>query len=234
MIPGFDLQEFIIKTGYIGVFAVIFAESGLLIGFFLPGDSLLFTAGFMASVVLPHRTEPIFSLPILLIGCFVAAVAGDSVGYLIGRRGGRRLFQREDSLLFRRKNVEKAEAFYENHGPKTIILARFVPIVRTFVPTVAGVAEMHYPTFLSYNVIGGLLWAVGVSLAGYFVGSKIPAEDIDKYLLPIIFLIVIVSVLPAVWHVLKDKENRDAIRKMLGKMLSRNKDESTQTVDPNA
>jgi len=227
MLPGIDLKEFLIKASYIGVFAVIFAESGLLIGFFLPGDSLLFTAGFFAAIILPGSAAPLFSLPFLLFGCFVAAVVGDSTGYLIGRRFGRRLFQKEDSLLFQKKHVQRAQDFYEKHGPKTIVLARFIPIVRTFVPTIAGVAEMKYQTFVMYNIIGGLLWAVGITLGGFFagkfIGANIRPEDIDKVLLPIIFLIVLISVAPGAWHILKEKENRDAIRSSVSKLLSRNK-----------
>jgi membrane-associated protein len=192
---SFDLEEFIRTVGYIGVFGIIFAESGLLVGFFLPGDSLLFTAGFLAS-------QDFFSFPILAVGCFIAAVAGDSVGYWFGNRVGRRLFQREDSLLFKKKHLYRAEGLYEKHGGKIIVIARFMPIVRTFAPIVAGVGTMHYRRFISYNLIGGLLWAVGVSSAGYFLGNAIP--DVDRYLLPIVFLIIVISVLPPAIHVLQD------------------------------
>lgn len=208
------MEQFITTIGYIGVFAIIFAESGLLIGFFLPGDSLLFTAGFLASL-----GQPVFSLPVLLIGCFVAAVLGDSVGYMFGRRVGVRLFQREDSILFHKKNIYRAQAFYEKHGGKAIVLARFVPVVRTFAPIVAGVGAMDYRRFLTFNLIGGLLWAVGITLAGYFLGSSIP--DIDKYLLPIIVLIVLVSVAPAVYHILREPENRQTIRANAARILQR-------------
>ncbi|MBE2271722.1 MAG: VTT domain-containing protein [Anaerolinea sp.] len=199
---GIDLPELIKAIGYIGVFAIVFAESGLLIGFFLPGDSLLFTAGFLAS-------QEILSLPVLAIGCGLFAILGDSVGYMFGRRVGRRLFEREDSTLFKKKHLQSAEDFYEKHGGKTIIIARFMPVVRTFAPIVAGIGTMEYRKFLTYNIIGGLLWGVGVTLAGYLLGSVIP--DVDKYLLPIIILIVVVSVAPSVWHVLKDKETRDGL-----------------------
>jgi len=192
---SFDLEEFIRTVGYIGVFGIIFAESGLLVGFFLPGDSLLFTAGFLAS-------QDFFNFPILAIGCFIAAVAGDSVGYWFGNRVGRRLFQREDSLLFKKKHLYRAEELYEKHGGKIIVIARFMPIVRTFAPIVAGVGTMHYRRFISYNLIGGLLWAVGVASAGYFLGNAIP--DVDRYLLPIVFLIIVISVLPPAIHVLQD------------------------------
>ncbi len=149
------------------------------LGFFLPGDSLLFTAGFLAS-------QNVLNVWVLAIGCFIAAVTGDSVGYTFGRRVGAALFKREDSRLFKKKYLEEAQKFYEKHGNKTIVLARFVPIVRTFAPILAGAAEMHYTKFISYNVIGGFVWSVGVTLAGYFLGNLIP--DVDRYLLPIIVL----------------------------------------------
>lgn len=208
------MEEFIRTIGYLGVFAIIFAESGLLVGFFLPGDSLLFTAGFLASL-----NPPVFSLPVLLVGFFLAAVIGDSVGYAFGRRVGVKLFQRENSLLFNQKNILRAQAFYEKHGGKAIVLARFIPIVRTFAPIVAGIGTMHYPRFLAFNLVGGLLWAVGITLAGYFLGSAIP--DIDRYLLPIVVLIVIVSVAPAALHLLREPENRAALRAALNRLLRR-------------
>ena len=173
----------------IGLFLIIFAESGLLIGFFLPGDSLLFTAGLLAS-----QDKFGLHLPVLLVGCFVAAVLGDQVGYLFGKRVGPSLFRRENSRLFKQEYVQRTKVFFDQHGPKTIVLARFVPVVRTFAPILAGVGEMPYRTFVRFNVIGGFLWAVGVTTAGYVLGQAIPS--IDRYLLPIIGLIVLLSVLP--------------------------------------
>lgn len=204
-----DLVHLIESVGYIGLFAIIFAESGLLIGFFLPGDSLLFTAGFLAS-------QNILSLPILLVTCFVAAVLGDNVGYAFGHRVGKRLFQREDSLFFHKKNVLKAQQFYEKHGAKTIVIARFMPIVRTFAPIVAGIGTMHYRTFVVYNLVGGALWALGLNLAGYFLGSFIP--DVDRYLLPIVAVIIIASIAPSAIHILKDPDDRHELQ-LLGKKL---------------
>ncbi|MEP7292837.1 MAG: VTT domain-containing protein [Chloroflexota bacterium] len=198
--------------GYIILFIIIFAESGLLIGFFLPGDSILFPAGFLAY-------QGFFSLPVLMIVCGVAAILGDSVGYLFGRRVGRRLFMREDSTFFKKKHLEAAEAFYEKHGGKTIVLARFIPIVRTFAPIVAGISDMHYRRFVTYNVVGGILWACGVTLAGYLLGSIIPPQDVDKYLLPIIILLVIVPGLPSLIHVLRDEEMRTSIIAMPGNVI---------------
>lgn len=193
-----ELKDLVEAVGYLGIFAIIFAESGILLGFFLPGDSLLFTAGFLAS-------QNILSLPILLLGCFIAAVAGDSLGYWLGAKLGVKLFQKEDSFLFHKKNLIKTQEFYDKHGMKTIILARFIPIIRTFAPTLAGVASMKYSIFLRYNIIGGVLWAIGVTLAGYFLGRVVP--DVDKYLIPIILLIVIVSLLPALIHLLKPSDS---------------------------
>src|SRR5579885_1649890 len=194
-----DLKEVIITIGYLGVFAIVFAESGLFFGFFLPGDSLLFTAGFLAS-------QDVFNLLVLALGCFLAAVAGDSVGYAFGHRVGRPLFNREDSLFFHRKHLLRAQAFYEKHGGKAIVLARFMPVVRTFAPIVAGVGMMPYRRFVAFNVIGGALWALGLTTAGYFFGSLIP--DPDRYLLPVIGLIILISVAPTIVHVLRHPANR--------------------------
>jgi membrane-associated protein len=201
-----DLKVIIETIGYIGLFSVIFAESGLLIGFFLPGDSVLFTAGFLAS-------QGIFDIRILVPLCFIAAVTGDSVGYAFGHRVGRRLFQREESLFFHPDHLQRAHAFYEKHGKKTIVLARFLPVVRTFAPIVAGIGDMEYRTFLSYNVIGGFLWAVCLPVAGFYLGSMIP--DVDKYLIPIVVVIIILSILPQTYHVLSDPHLRGQLIALL-------------------
>lgn len=224
--------ELIRTAGYLGMFAIIFAESGLLIGFFLPGDSLLFTAGFLASsagsAVLAELSKgsnsaPLsFSLPVLLVGFFLCAVIGDNVGYAFGRRVGKRLFQREDNIFFHKKNIVRAQEFYEKHGGKTIILARFIPVVRTFAPIVAGIGEMHYRAFLMFNLVGGLLWAIGVTLAGYFLGDAllstfhIKPDEVDKILLPIIFIILVISVLPVFLHIWRDEEMRNGILSKVG------------------
>lgn len=209
-----DLQSIIQAIGYVGVFAVIFAESGLLIGFFLPGDSLLFTAGFLASA-------GYFNIHMLVLGCFIAAVTGDSVGYFIGHKWGRRLFNKKDSVFFHQSHLLKAEAFYEKHGGKTIILARFMPVIRTFAPVVAGIGKMHYTKFLSYNIVGGLLWAVVLPYLGYFLGKSIP--DIDKYLIPTVLLIIIVSIAPGIYHTLKTKEQRKKALSLLMSILTKRK-----------
>ncbi len=193
--PHFDLESLIRTAGYLGLFAIIFAETGLLIGFFLPGDSLLFTAGFLAS-------QDYLNIWLLVTVCFVAAVTGDAVGYAFGNRVGRRLFQRPESRLFRPEYLRRAEVFFEQHGGKAIILARFMPIVRTFVPIIAGVGAMRYPRFAAFNVIGALLWAVGLPIAGYFLGKSIP--NVDRYLLPIILLIIVVSIAPTAIHVWRE------------------------------
>jgi membrane-associated protein len=179
---------------YLALFLIVFAESGLFIGFFLPGDTLLFAAGFLAS-------ENILNLPLLLALFFIAAVTGDTVGYKFGRKYGRKLFNKPDSRFFHQDNLQKAEAFYEKHGKSTIILARFIPVIRTFAPIVAGIGNMDYKTFLSYNIVGGFLWTVGVTLAGYFLGQIIP--DIDKILLPVILGVVVISILSSLVHLRK-------------------------------
>jgi membrane-associated protein len=196
--------EKLIETfGTIGLFVIIFAESGLLIGFFLPGDSLLFTAGLLAS-----QGKFGLSLPVLLIGCFIAAVAGDQVGYMFGQKAGPALFRRENSRIFKQQYVHRANEFFERHGKKTIVIARFVPIVRTFAPILAGVGNMRYGSFVMFNVIGALLWAVGITTAGYVLGDTIP--DIDKYLLPIIGVIILLSVLPPAIEILRHRRRAKA------------------------
>lgn len=194
---GEGLMNFIKAIGLYGTVAVVFAESGLFFGFFLPGDSLLFTAGLLAS------TEGSFNIFALVVMTFIAAVAGDSVGYAFGKKVGPKLFNRPDSRFFKRDHLLKAKAFYEKHGAKTIVLARFTPFIRTFAPIVAGAGDMHYGTFITYNIIGGFLWSFSMCFAGYFLGSAIP--DIDKYILPIIAVIVFVSVLPTIREFIKSR-----------------------------
>lgn len=193
-----DLVSLIKVGGYLGLGAIVFAESGLFFGCFLPGDSLLFTAGFLAS-------QGFLNIWITVSVCFVMAVLGDSVGYAFGQYFGPKIFNRPNSLFFNKDHIIKAEKFYEKYGKKAIILARFVPIVRTFAPILAGVGSMNYTTFLTYNVIGAVLWAIGVPFIGYFLGSLIPS--IDKYLLPIIGGIIIVSVLPIVYEWYKARQS---------------------------
>jgi len=211
-LPGLDLVDLIIGFGIFAVLIVIFAESGLLIGFFLPGDSLLFTAGALyAAGVLPNNVPISIHLFVFLL--FIAAVAGDSVGYWFGRKAGPRIFKKPDAKIFKQVHIQNAQNFYEKHGGKTIIMARFVPIVRTFAPVVAGVAKMEYKRFLSFNLIGGFLWTFGITYLGYFAGRALIAAgvDIDSVILPLVFVIVFLSVLPPAIHILKDKKNREAI-----------------------
>lgn len=190
-----DLVTIIETVGYIGLFAIVFAESGLFFGFFLPGDSLLLTAGLLAS-----RGQ--LDITILVISLPIAAIAGDSVGYWFGKKTGPLIFKRENSLLFRRKNLLAARAFYDRHGGKTLVLARFMPFIRTFAPIVAGAVSMNYNRFLFFNVAGGLIWGAGVTAAGYYLGQSIP--DIDRYFLAIVATVILVSAAPAMWHMAKE------------------------------
>jgi membrane-associated protein len=204
MLPGVDLRLLLETVGYLGLLAIVFAESGLLIGFFLPGDSLLFTAGLLSSPAFNF-----FDIWLLLPMVAVAAIAGDSVGYAFGRRVGPRLFHREDSFWFHRKHLERAHAFYEKHGGKTIVLARFLPIVRTFAPIVAGMGAMSYSKFLFYNVFGGVFWTILMVGGGYFFGTLLPPESVERYLVAVILLIIAVSIAPTALHLYR--ENRSAI-----------------------
>lgn len=208
--PHFDLKNLILTTGYTGIFGMIFAESGLLIGFFFPGDSLMITAGLLAS-------QGYLNVAVLLFGGSLAAIAGDSVGYWFGKKTGPKIFKKEDSLLFHKKNIIRANEFYEKHGGKTIILARFMPFIRTFAPIVAGVGTMNYRRFLSFNIIGGLLWIFSTTLGGYWLGNTIPG--IDRYFLFIIAVVILVSASPGLYHFWKDY--RQPMWAMLKKKLGR-------------
>jgi len=205
MIPGVDLIDFIVAVSIIGVAAVVFAESGLLIGFFLPGDSLLFTTGFLI-----HTGLLPFNIHLAVFIIFIAAVLGDTVGYWFGRKAGPHIFKKPDARLFKQEYIQRAQAFYEEHGGKTIIIARFIPIVRTFAPIVAGASKMNYRKFLSFNIIGGLLWAAGITYIGYGLGGLFEQAgiEIDQVLLPIIALIILISVLPGIIHLARDKKLR--------------------------
>jgi membrane-associated protein len=187
----YDVEGIIRWGGMTLLILIVFAETGLLIGFFLPGDSLLVTAGVFAAA--GH-----LDIWTLLIAVSLAAVVGDQVGYYIGLRTGPRIFTREDSLLFKRAHLIRAHEFYEKHGGKTIILARFVPIIRTFAPVVAGVADMEYRKFVTYNVVGGILWVWSMSLLGYSLGRVVP--DIDRHIHVVIVVVVILSLMPGVYE----------------------------------
>lgn len=175
--------------GYVGLTAIIFSETGLLVGFFLPGDSLLVTAGLLAS-------QSQFGLNMWLLGVLltIAAIAGNSLGYAIGRYTGPRLFTRDDSLLFKKKHLYRAQAFYEKHGGKTLIIARFMPVVRTFVPVVAGLGAMKFRTYTAYNVLGAVLWIWSMLFIGYFLGRMVPG--IENHITKVILAVIFVSLLP--------------------------------------
>jgi membrane-associated protein len=197
-LPQLNPLQIIETLGYLGIFLIIFAESGVFIGFFLPGDSLLLTAGLLA-------TQGSLSLPFLLVIVPIAAILGDSVGYSFGRYLGPRLFTKKDSFFFNRSHIERSREFYEKYGARAILFARFAPIVRTFVPIVAGVGEMKYRTFLTYNAVGGFLWGVAFLLAGFFLGKAIP--NLDDYILLIVGVVIVVSILPVVWEWRKAKRD---------------------------
>lgn len=193
----FDPAVLIYTFGYIGLFAIVFAESGLFFGFFLPGDSLLFTAGLLAS-------QGLFNI-FLLVGLIIlAAVLGDNFGYWFGSKLGPAIFTKDDSFFFNKKYIEKTQKFFIKHGSRAIIFARFVPVVRTFTPILAGVGKMPYSLFVQYNIIGGIIWGAGITFLGYFLGSIVP--NIDKYLSIIIIGIIIISFIPIVIELLKNKK----------------------------
>jgi len=198
-----DVKAIVAWGGYVGLTAIIFAETGLLVGFFLPGDSLLVTAGLLAS-------QPRFGLNPWLLGLLltVASIVGNAVGYAIGRLSGPRLFKREESLFFKPRYLRQAHDFYERHGGKTIIIARFMPIVRTFVPVVAGAAKMDQRRYTLYNVVGGVLWIWSMILTGYFLGRYIPG--IDRHIEKVIVVVIVLSLMPGVYHWFKAQREAKA------------------------
>ena len=198
----FDVNSIITSGGILLISLIVFAESGLLVGFFLPGDTLLFAAGLAAS-------QGQVSLIVLIVAISLAAIIGDNVGYSFGKKAGPRIFQKKDGIIFRHEYLEQAEKFYEKHGGKTIIMARFVPIVRTFAPVVAGAGKMPRERFMFFNVFGGMLWGAGMPLLGYFVGNRIP--HLDKYIEVVMIAIILASFGLALLHLLKDKTTRQRI-----------------------
>lgn len=208
----FDIEQLIQAGGILLIAAIVFAESGLLIGFFLPGDTLLFGAGLAAS-------QGRFDILALVLAVIAAAIIGDNVGYSIGRRAGPRLFRRKDGLLFRQEYLERAEDFYKKHGGKTIIIARFTPIVRTFAPVVAGASKMPRERFLFFNVIGGVIWGGGMPLLGYWVGGRIP--HLDNHIEIVILSVVVLSLGLAMFHLLKEKESRRLVAEKI-RLMARN------------
>jgi len=203
-----DVQGLVAWGGYLGMSLIVFAETGLLIGFFLPGDSLIVTAGLLAA------TSGIVNVYLLGLLLIVASILGNTVGYAIGAATGPRLFNREDSLLFNKKHLNRAHAFYEKHGGLTIILARFMPIVRTFVPVVAGIGQMEYRRYMQYNVVGGVAWIWSMLFIGYFLGRYIPG--VDKHIEVVILLVIFVSFLPGIidwWRHREKRPQADALSK---------------------
>ncbi len=192
-------QAIITTVGLFGVIGIIFAETGLFFGFFFPGDSLLFTAGFLAS-------QGYIWFPGLLIGTFIAAVLGDSVGYAFGKKVGPALFSKEDSLFFDKQHIARAQHFYEKYGKKTVLLARFIPVVRTFAPIVAGIGSMPYRIFIAYNIAGGFLWTWAMLWLGFGLGRLIPNPD--RYVLPIVVIIIVISAIPPLREYLKMRKQR--------------------------
>jgi membrane-associated protein len=195
---GLDPKKILNSVGTLGLYAIVFAESGVMIGFFLPGDSLLFTAGLLSAT--KHVLWP---FPLLILGCAIAAVLGDQVGYAFGTRTGPRLFSKPDSRWFKQEHLQRAEDFYERHGSKTIVIARFVPIVRTFAPIVAGASKMEYRKFVLYNIIGGTAWATAMLCLGYGLGKKFPG--IGNYLDYAILIIVALSLCPIAFELLRQR-----------------------------
>jgi membrane-associated protein len=189
-----DVRGIIAWGGYIGLTAIIFAETGLLVGFFLPGDSLIVTAGLLAA------TTGVFNVALLGLLLTVASIIGNTLGYMIGAAAGPRLFTREDSLLFNKKHLYRAHDFYERRGTATIVIARFMPIVRTFVPVVAGMAQMNRRRYAIYNVIGGLAWIWSMLFIGYFLGRYIPG--VDRHIETVIAIVILISISPGIiaWY----------------------------------
>jgi membrane-associated protein len=213
MLFGLELEEVIRAIGVFGIAAIVFAESGLLIGFFLPGDTLLFTAGFLA-----HDGIIGINIHLMVAILFVAAVLGDNVGYWFGKKAGPRIFKREDSILFHKENLQRAEKFYEKWGPITLVIARFTPVVRTFAPIVAGVGNMDYKRFMFYNIVGGLLWTTSITYLGYYGGAFLEANgiDVEALVVPVILFAVFVSVASPLLHIIRDPKSRKMMLRRLG------------------
>ena len=201
-LPHITLMQLVQIVGYPGLFAAVFLESGVFFGFFLPGASMLFTAGLLAS-------QGFFNIWILIPLLTLAAILGDNVGYWFGKKVGVTLFFRQDSRFFKHEYLEKAKAFYDKHGAQTIFLARFLPIVRTFAPILAGITQMNYRVFFIYNILGAIVWGAGVTFAGYYLGVRMPY--IEQYLMWIVLGIIIVTTLPILWELRKPKPEPDQV-----------------------
>ena len=192
-----DILHLIETLGMYGVWAIVFAESGILFCFFMPGDSLLFAAGVLAG-------QGLMNIGLLAGGCFIAAITGNLLGYEIGKRVGLKIITPRTEKFLKPEYLDMTRDFFNRHGVLAIILARFMPIVRTFTPFLAGMVGMSYRTFVSYTIIGAAVWAVGLTILGYLLGELIPTDKIDSYILPIILVIIILSVLPSVFHIWKE------------------------------
>jgi len=213
MLFGANLTDVIHAIGVIGIAAIIFAESGMMVGFFLPGDTLLFTAGFLAQ----QGTLGI-NIHLLVFILFVAAVLGDNIGYFLGHKYGRKLFRKPDSAFFHKENLERAESFYKKYGAATVILARFVPIVRTFAPVVAGISSMTYRTFLMFDLLGGLLWTASVTYLGYFGGSFLQSHgiNVEALVIPVIVIVTLITASSPLLHMLREPKSRSKLLRRLG------------------
>lgn len=191
-----DIMSLVQTFGYVGILAIVFAESGMFFGFFFPGDSLLFTAGLLSS-------QHFLSIWPLFIFVPIAAILGDNFGYWFGAKIGPKIFSREDSFFFHKHHIERTREFYAKYGTKAIVIARFVPVVRTFTPVLAGVGQMPYRVFMKYNIVGGVLWGIGMLLLGFSLGSVVP--NIDHYILPIVLAIIVISFMPIIREVIIHK-----------------------------
>jgi membrane-associated protein len=198
----FDINQIIVSGGVLMVAAIVFAESGMLIGLFLPGDTLLLAAGILAS----QDQLPIIPL---IIAVIIAGILGDNVNYSIGRASGKRLFTKKDGLVFRQEYVKQAEGYYQRHGAKTVLIARFIPVVRTFVPMVAGVGKMPRKVFMAYNVIGAIVWGASITLVGYWFGSKVP--NLEKYLDYFLYGLILFTLGSVAFHILRNQPLRKAL-----------------------
>lgn len=205
-----SVDSIIQSGGLLAIGFIVFAETGLLVGFFLPGDTLLFAAGVFAATGK-------LNIIALLATVIISSVVGNNVGYQIGKRTGHLIFNKEDGIFFRKDYLERAQTFYEKYGGKTIVFARFIPVVRTFAPVVAGIGEMNYPSFVRYNILGGVLWGGGMTLLGFLFGNKIP--HVTDYVLPIFIVANIITWSPVVYHVLKDPKARRKLKAKLSRKI---------------
>ncbi|AGH96999.1 DedA family protein [Micavibrio aeruginosavorus] len=200
----FDILHLIETLGMWGVWAVVFAESGILFCFFMPGDSLLFAAGVLAG-------QDLMPIALLAGGCFIAAVTGNLLGYEIGKRVGMKIINPRTEKFLKPEYLQMTSDFFEKHGKMAVVLARFMPIIRTFTPFLAGMVGMSYRVFFIYTIVGAVFWAIGLTMLGFFLGDLIPQDKIDMYILPIILLIILISVLPSVFHIWKEMRARKAV-----------------------